>query len=171
MAGRPNHTCAPSVTPDTRPTRHVPKPRIVPTFTTPQAHLRLRRSSQHVQDIAMFDKDLIFMPINITNTHWTLIAMDMLTKTIVGMGSSTSTMPWPTCEPLLKPEISPSTLGSGPVTDTRRRRTRHNPIPLTAASMSSWLLTYSRPGYLSNSSRSKLWSERGLTSASVYGRL
>jgi hypothetical protein len=32
--------------------------------------------------IAMFDQDLIFMPINITNTHWTLIAMDMLTKTI-----------------------------------------------------------------------------------------
>ena len=32
--------------------------------------------------IALFDKDLILMPINITNTHWTLIAMDMVTKTI-----------------------------------------------------------------------------------------
>jgi len=32
--------------------------------------------------IALFDKDLILMPINITNTHWTLIAMDIVTKTI-----------------------------------------------------------------------------------------
>ena len=32
--------------------------------------------------ISLFDKDLIFMPINITSTHWTLVAMDMVTKTI-----------------------------------------------------------------------------------------
>ena len=32
--------------------------------------------------VPLFDKDLIFMPINISNSHWTLIAMDMVTKTI-----------------------------------------------------------------------------------------
>ena len=32
--------------------------------------------------VPLFDKDLIFMPINITNTHWTLVAMDMVAKTI-----------------------------------------------------------------------------------------
>ena len=32
--------------------------------------------------IPLFDKDLILMPININNSHWTLVAMDMVTKTI-----------------------------------------------------------------------------------------
>ena len=32
--------------------------------------------------VPLFDKDLILMPINITNTHWKLVAMDMVTKTI-----------------------------------------------------------------------------------------
>ena len=34
------------------------------------------------RSVPLFDKDLIFMPINITNTHWTLLAMDMVAKTI-----------------------------------------------------------------------------------------
>ena len=38
--------------------------------------------SRMYRTIPLFDKELIFMPINITNTHWTLVAMDMAAKTI-----------------------------------------------------------------------------------------